>query len=420
MRTRFRPCGPRWLSFLVLVLALLALLPSQAAAQLTSDRSLWIHRADLSNPDAAVVVVSALQVSWRANQEPIMGVTPLQIGNDGFEVYLDKLRLKTVRAQRFSDSPEGIDIVLAIDISGSVYSQFALLQDAVKAFVRRIRPDRDRVAILTFGSDTRTSEFHDQGQYSPFTNNIADLEAAISQPPSKERMAKTVLYKALTEAIELAGRGRQSGSRAVEQVVVVLSDGHDEGVGYDIGNPINAAKEHQVPVFALGLPEPATKNGYHDVLERIARESGAVFVPIRDTARLSEVYEKLDTLLKSQYVLTVQVPPEMRDGRQHVVQVVATNQGAALSARFDARTQVTPGAAAPPVPFATPAQPAAKQRGGSPAGGRPGLPPWWVRYRWWLAIGGGAALIAAAAVIWRWWVLWRKNARHEDDGSEIV
>lgn len=52
-------------------------------AQLTRDKALTLGRADLMAPARSVVFLSALQLNWRANQEPIMGITSLDL----FEVH---------------------------------------------------------------------------------------------------------------------------------------------------------------------------------------------------------------------------------------------------------------------------------------------------------------------------------------------
>jgi Ca-activated chloride channel family protein len=392
------------------------------AAQLTSDKALLIHRADLTEPAKSVVFLSALQLNWRANQEPIMGITPLDLPST-FEVYLDKQQIKQVQAQRFTESPLGIDVVLAIDISGSVYSQFALMQEAVKAYVDRLRPGRDQAAVLTFGTDVQMAEFpYPDGRYSPFTDKVADLQNAIGTPPARARKAKTVLYKAITEAVEKAQVGRLNPAGIMERAVIVLSDGHDEGsVGYDIGAPIEAAKKAHVPVFSLGLPEPATKNQYHDVLDRISKESGAVFVPIQDLNRLKAVYEKLDTLLKSQYVLTFSIPLEAQDGKDHVLHVLSAHGGTTLSAKFDVATPI----------HAVEPQPVQPSSSGTAATGttrqteqpkqQVGVRSFISSHVWLVAGCGGAAvfLILLIIVLGRTWALKRHREREDDDATVI-
>jgi von Willebrand factor type A domain len=395
------------------VLPLILTFVVPAAAQLTDDKALWIHRTDLSDSSMSVVFLSALQVNWRASQEPIMGITPLALAAGAFEVYLDRQPVKDLRVQRFAESPFGIDVVLAIDISGSVHSDF-VIQDAVKAYLARLRVGKDQAAILTFGTDSQSAEFRSaDGRYSPFTDSIADLQRATAAPVDPARKAKTVLYKAVADAIDKAQIGRLNRTATTEKVVIVLSDGHDESQGYDISVPIGAAKKSQIPVFTLGLPEPATHNGFHDVLDRIAKESGAVFVPIKDENQLKAVYEKLDSLLKSQYVLTFQVPPEFQDGRDHVLNVLASNGSSSLSAKLNVATEIRRLKTTTTTPTTQPVA-TTKDVPKSPSE-RPSRRAGWL---WW--IGGGflalvlLVLVAAGA---RRWAL-RRREKEDDDGAQ--
>ena len=409
----------RYIKFVgsILILSLGLVVGSPTIAQLTGDKSLWIHRADLSNPARSAVFLSALQLNWRSNQEPIMGVTPLEMGPDAFEVYLDKRQIKPVQFQRFADSPEGIDVVLAIDISGSVYSQFTLLQDAVKAYVERLRPGKDQVAILTFGTDAKVEEFRlPRGGYSAFTDNIAELQKAISTPPAPERKRKTVLYKAVKDAIEVVERGRSNQTKSAEKAIIILSDGQDEGTGYDINVPIAAAKKSQIPIFSLGLPDTRSNNRYHDVLDRISRESGGVFVPIRDVNQLKAVYEKIDTLLKNQYVLTFEVPSELQDGKEHSLQVLGSHEGAALSAQLDVRT-ATQSALGKPGPTASVPSSASTLE-------KETWKEWLARYRvlsWSVA---AILLVGIGVFAWAFWRYWQNRKRlremEEDDMLDSI
>jgi hypothetical protein len=161
-------------------------------------------------------------------------------------------------------------------------------------------------------------------------------------------MGGTVLFKATIKAIQLAAQGRMAQGRGtVEKAVIVMSDGHDEGTGYTIDDCIQEAKTRRIPVFTLAIPEEKTRNKYHGNLEKLASATGGVFVPVNDMEQLDAVYNKLDELVKKQYVLTFQLPSGIADGGTHNLEISATHEGTVVNGKAEFRAGFIP----PPEPI---------------------------------------------------------------------
>jgi len=301
-----------------------------ANAQIGSDKSIKIYGVDASNSSkvkAFVSVVKAQRV--RPLEEPFMGLSPMELNVDAFEIYVDGERINNIQAEVFDASPEGIDVVLAVDISGSVSENFDLVRKAINAYINKRREGKDQIAILTFGTDIQVPP--ELGE-SAFTDDVNKLKQAIEKKPPKERMQSTVLFKGTIKAIQLAAQGRlDQRSRPFEKAVILLSDGHEEGTGYTIENCIQKAQTQRIPIFALAVPEPKERNRHHGNLERMADATGGVFVSVNDLNRLEAVYQKLDELVKNRYVLNFKLPSWFADGKEHNLEISATHEGVVVS-----------------------------------------------------------------------------------------
>jgi Ca-activated chloride channel family protein len=131
-------------------------------------------------------------------------------------------------------SSEGIDIVLALDMSGSMEqpdmfpNRFGAEKDVVRSFIAQ--RSSDRVGIVVFGSEAYP--------LCPLTTDhtlldqlLADLE--LDHMP--ETMQNTAIGDALASAL-----ARLEGSDAASRVVVLLTDGMDNESDID---PLDAAAE---------------------------------------------------------------------------------------------------------------------------------------------------------------------------------
>jgi hypothetical protein len=312
-----------------------------AIAQVTAQTGLWIHGVDFSIPEKSFAFVSAVSSTWRAGQEPIMGYAPLVLPADAFQVFVDSQSVGAVQSTGFQQSDAGLDLVLAIDVSGSVYPNYEFVKRGVSGYVERRRPEKDQIALITFGSTVNISEFAMGGKYTPFTDSIDPLKEFIAKPPSAAMRSRTLLFRAVAEAVNTLAHGRlDPGDRRIQKALFVLSDGHDEEVGFDIGVPIRAAKDNQIPLFCVALPETATQNKYHDNLRKMAEETGGTFLAVEDLRSLEGFFERLDYLIKNEKVLTFQFPRALADGKAHTLRIqakhgdIVVSKSAAIVAPF--------------------------------------------------------------------------------------
>jgi Ca-activated chloride channel family protein len=208
---------------------------------------------------------------------------------------------------------EGIDIVLVIDISGSMQamdytkggqreSRIDAVKDVVRDFIRS-RPN-DRIGMVVFGTHAYVA--------SPLTLDHDWLERNLD----RVRIGLVEGNTAIGAGIG-TGVNRLRDTQAKSKVIVLLTDG-----GENIKNPpaleaAKAAKEFNVRVYTVGAgsqglaPMPVYDQAGHllgyqqieadldeDLLKQIAATTGGQYFRAADTAALKKTYTQIDAMEK--------------------------------------------------------------------------------------------------------------------------
>jgi len=243
----------------------------------------------------------------------------------------------------FDNSPQPIQLVVMLDVSGSMSGNLGLLRAAADQLFARLRPD-DRVRVGSFGSTIDIAP--------DFTGDRETLRAALPQHIAPD--APTPLWLAIDEAMAAF----DSGAADTRRVVLVLSDGRDSGgVGFrrrlvSQVQVIDDARRRDVMVYAIGMRSrgsrgPAIGPGVGlgslqstllaDMpdagLARVAEETGGGYVEIRPGEDLAAAFARVADELHSQYLIGFSLPS--RDGRVHDLDVRVSGSGLKPRARKD-------------------------------------------------------------------------------------
>jgi hypothetical protein len=195
------------------------------------------------------------------------GQIPANVAVSDLSAKLQGQPLKVARVTSFDASGEGVAYLFLLDVSKSVtVPQFTQNQQFIKKWIDALGP-ADRLELATFGTD-----YH---QEVDFTADKSKLESSLAtlKPTDKE----TRLYVALKNAASL-GQRAETGLPG-RRVIVVLSDGFDEGSDIGEDDLLNTLKQSHVPVYALGashLRAPYRQRGL-EALNRIASSSQGLF-----------------------------------------------------------------------------------------------------------------------------------------------
>jgi Ca-activated chloride channel homolog len=207
---------------------------------------------------------------------------------------------------------EGIDIMLCIDVSGSMTAQDLTPNrlEAAKSvaidFVNK-RPT-DRIGVVIFSGESFTQ--------CPLTTDQSVLVSAIQNIRNGLLEDGTAIGDGLSTGVD-----RLRAGTSKSKVIVLLTDGENNGGLIDPKTAKEIAKSFGIKVYTIGVGTDGTamtpENGPLGVvmkpqkvsideklLTEIATETGGQYFRAKDNNSLSEIYTTIDGLEKSKVEIT--------------------------------------------------------------------------------------------------------------------
>ena len=217
-----------------------------------------------------------------------------------------------------------LDLVLAIDISGSMEGSLGEVKQAVKQLLSKLRPG-DAATLLGFNETTFVVAERETDQRA--REGAVDLLAA---------WGGTALYDATIRALDLLTR--QRGRKGV----IIFSDGDDRD---SLARPETAMARVQASdamlftvAFGQGGSVPKLRKG----LESYAHASGGRAFFARTPKELDAVFAEIVDELANQYVLSYSSSNLLRDGAWHRIKVSVRNGKYNVRARQGYRSKGAP------------------------------------------------------------------------------
>lgn len=210
-------------------------------------------------------------------------------------------------------SGEGVDIMLCMDVSGSMLAQdftpnrLEAMKQVAADFVES-RPT-DRIGLVIFAGESFTS--------CPLTTDKVILKAQIFNAQSNFLADGTAIGDGLATSVD-----RLKNSSSKSKVIILLTDGENQGGLIDPLTAKEIAKSAEVRVYTIGMgtegfaPAPAQTPGGGVVMQRqkvnidesllrqIAAETGGLYFRARDNASLKDIYGEIDKLEKTRIEIT--------------------------------------------------------------------------------------------------------------------
>lgn len=210
---------------------------------------------------------------------------------------------------------EGIDIVLCMDVSGSMGSRDILpsrMEVAKEVAIDFVmgRPV-DRIGLVIFSGESFSQV--------PITTDRNTLIAQIQSLQSRRYLKDgTVIGEGLATAVD-----RLSKSTAKSKVIILITDGKEDAPDSRLIDPLTAleiAKAHGVKVYSIGMgvvpstvdeqtgnagARPAAMDFIDEhLLRRMAEETGGKYFRAKDKEGLQNIYRQIDELEKSKVEYT--------------------------------------------------------------------------------------------------------------------
>ena len=215
-------------------------------------------------------------------------------------------RPQTMYEEQNADG-EGIDIVLCIDVSGSMTAQDLTpnrLEAAKKVAIDFVNKRlTDRIAVVIFSGESFTQ--------CPLTTDHGVLISAIENIRNGLLEDGTAIGSGLSTSVD-----RLRTSKSKSRIVVLLTDGENNGGLIDPETAKEIAKAFQIKVYTIGVgtdgyaPQPVnTPMGVvmqrakvsidEKQLKGIAAETGGRYFRAKNNEGLTGIYDEIDQLEKS-------------------------------------------------------------------------------------------------------------------------
>lgn len=243
-----------------------------------------------------------VDVSVTAGGRPVRGLTAAD-----FEVLDNGVRQ---RVDLVATDELPLDLVLALDVSGSVAGErLEHLRAASAAALAGLRAS-DRAGLMSFG--------HRITLPVPLTSDFAQIRDSLAAPADRQRTSMIdAAFAALAHADTGSGRA----------MVIVLSDGVETASWLTESSVIEAARRLDVVLFGIAAGARRRTS-----LEAIADASGGDLIRIESTNALADAIGTLLSAFRQRYLLSF-VPERVTRGGWHQLDVRVKRRGLRVKAR---------------------------------------------------------------------------------------
>jgi len=250
---------------------------------------------------------------------------------DDFAIYEDGRPQQIAVFERQSEAP--LNLMLAIDTSGSVRKDMDEEQAAAKRFVHIILRPQDQMSVLQFATDVDV--------LTPFTSSLSQIDHALGRLRGDPA---TALYEAICIGSDRLGqnadrRGQNPGQNPARKVLVVVSDGDNTWKSTTYADALEAALRNEVMIYSLiDVPIEASAGrdtGGEHALITLAEQTGGKHFYVGEGG-LDQAFAKVSDDLRTQYLLGYYPQHQMPGTNFH--RIVVTVPRAAPDA-FDVRNK---------------------------------------------------------------------------------
>lgn len=231
---------------------------------------------------------------------------------DAFRVYEDD---RPVQITYFASENIPLEVVTAVDISGSMTGSLPGVKIAVKNFLGALRPS-DVVTLLGFNENVFTA-----------ARPTVDLAARLRSVDRLSAWGGTSLYEVIVRSLE--GLGSKEGRRAL----VIFTDGEDTTSTVGIEAAEGRAETSDATMYMIGQGKATATPRFKEVLERLARRSGGRAFFTEVPAELDRVFQQILEELSHQYLMAYEPRHPSSDTAWHRLRVELRDSGHEVRAR---------------------------------------------------------------------------------------
>jgi VWFA-related protein len=291
--------------------------------------------ATVRNSDEEAIVLKAALVSLNVSVTNRAGIALANLKAEDFAIAENG---DTQKIEFFQPTTAPFNLVLLLDLSGSIKDKLDVVKSAALRFVDILGP-QDKIAVVTFTDEIRV--------VSQLTNDREELKRRIKTVDRSQ--GGTAFY----EAVWFSLLDTLRGTRGQRNAIVVMTDGVDSSL--DRYNPMQSRvsfkqlthklEEADVIVFPIYLDTEyeevfergnSSSEAYaiaRDQLERVAELTGGQAFKAEKVGDLSGVYKQVAAAIRTVYSVGYYPTNSERDGTFRSVRVQVNRGDAAVRTR---------------------------------------------------------------------------------------
>jgi len=294
----------------------------------------------LAQDDAATLKVEVNLVNILFNVRDKKGGLIGNLNKDDFKVFEDGKEQEVKYFNRETDLP--LTIGLLIDVSASQMNLIEIEKNAAYQFFGSVLRKQDLAFLISFGEESELLQ--------DYTNSPKLLRAGLEglhvssgvggfgpgPVPTISQPRGTVLYDAVyvASADELKGQvGRK--------VLVLITDGEDEGSKYKISQAIEAAQKADAIIYGFYYVDRrfymsrgmVFGGGSDSALRQMSEDTGGHVFHIDNRLTLQDAFTQLQDEMRSQYAIGYTPTNPAKDGSFRKLEVKTGNKDWKVQAR---------------------------------------------------------------------------------------
>ena len=244
------------------------------------------------------VNVEAIQVTVTVADDAGRFVSALP--RSAFSIYEDG---KSQPVTYFASKDVPLELIVAVDISGSMTASMPKLKKAVKDFLVEV-PPKDQVTLLGFNDSVFA-----------LTRKTTDPSERVRAVDRLAPWGATALYDVIVRAVDMLGR--QVGRKAL----VVFSDGEDQGSHVSLDDVERKLQSSDVTLYMIAQGRGISQDYLKRTMQRLTVPTGGRTFTTDSVEQLHLAFEELLDELSNQYLLGYQPSNGARDDTWREIKV---------------------------------------------------------------------------------------------------
>ena len=211
------------------------------------------------------------------------------LAESDFQVFVDGEAQSLQRFDQAANLPVHAGILF--DTSTSMVDRLEAAEEAALHFFELVLGPQDRACLITF-NDRPELAVGFTGSRETLAGGLADLTTE----------GETALYDSVLYALYYFGGLR--GKRAL----ILLTDGGDSSSEHHFDDVLDFARRSQVAIYSIGIDIDQRELLVRGRLQQLCNETGGRCFFITGASELKRVYERIETEVRSQYLLAFESP----------------------------------------------------------------------------------------------------------------